>query len=301
MGYLYMAVVLAAWTSIAFVYRWAEKRQANRMFMGLGMGLAGTALAVSYVLAGGLNLREAHLSQAWTGASLSVLAMIGIPLFMAAVAHGDLSISWTVLSLSFSLASVLSLVYPGEKVTAFGVVGLMLAAVAVALLGVDMYQRHRGAGSSKPRAGWGLFMSLSFVNNALSMYGYSLAVASRPKAPSPAPADNGLFLLSMYALWTALSLPAAVWTRKTGSPKSGFLIGLIGGVLLFTGGLFSLFALAARVPGSVLFPATTGGSNVFVAALSFLFLKERPGRWGWLGILVGLAAFTSLVFASPAP
>ena len=90
MGYLYMAVVLAAWTSVAFVYRWAEKKQANRMFMGLGMGLAGLVLAVAYVLAGGLNLREAHMSQAWTGASLSVLAMIGIPLFMAAVGRVSL-------------------------------------------------------------------------------------------------------------------------------------------------------------------------------------------------------------------
>jgi hypothetical protein len=284
-----------AWTGVAFVYRWAEKKQANRMFMGLGMGVAGTALAVAYVLVRGIDLHEAQRSQAYLGLALSVLAMIGIPLFMAAVARGDLSISWTVLSLSFSLASVLSMLYPrAEKATASGVVALALAAAAVALLGVDMYERHRSNGPSRPRRGWGFFMTFSFVNNALSLYGFKLAVACRPETPAESPANDALFLVAMYGLWMAWSLPAAIWTRKTGSVKNGFSIGLIGGAILFTGGLLTLFAFEAGVPGFVFFPATTGGSNVLVVVISVFFLRERPGRSGWLGIAAGLAAIVCL-------
>jgi len=292
MGYAYMLVVLSAWTAIAFVYRWAERTQANRFLMTAAMGLAGTFWILLYALWAGIDFRGAHASQVILGCGLGLTVIWSIPVFLAAVARGDLSITWTVLTLSFALASLMVTIYPGERPTATGVAGLLLAVGAVTLLGFDMAERHRAPGPGKPRKGWGLFMSLSFLSNALSLYAYSLAAELQP---DNAPVHKLTFLLTTYVVYGIGSLLLGFLVRRPGSVKAAFLTGSVAGTLLLTGGLFTLEALTVgNVPGYVLYPITSGGSNVVVVVLSVILLKERPGRFGWTGIVVGLAALVLL-------
>ena len=292
MGYVDMLVVLSAWTAVAFVYRWSERTQGNRFFMTAAIGLAGTVWVLLYAFCTGIDLRQADASQVILGCGLGVTMAWSLPVFLAAVARGDLSITWTILTLSFALASLMVTIYPGEQPTATGVMGLILAVGAVTLLGFDTAERHRTAGPAKPRKGWGFFMSLSFLSNALSMYAYSLSAEFQP---NNAPTHKLAFLLTTYAVCTAGSLLLAVLIRRPGSVKAGLVTGSVAGTLLLIGGLFALQALTvARVPGYVLYPITSGGSNIFVVVLSVILLKERPGRFGWMGIAVGLAALVLL-------
>jgi drug/metabolite transporter (DMT)-like permease len=305
MGALYLTLTLAAWTAVAFVYPWADKKNANRMVMSAAVGLAGTFWALAYVFARGIDLREAAASQIVVGAVLSVCITAYLPAFMAAVARGDLSITWTVMSLSFALASVLSMIWPGERVTGLAVAGLVLTAVAVILLGLDMHRRHRtppsgseaapaqsrSDGPGRPRKGWGLFDGIAFVVNSGSMYCFTIASHLPPDA---SPAHSAMFLLATYGVLTVLSVPAAIWARRTGSVKAGLGSGLAIGSIFLVGGLLQMLTLSVGVPACVIFPITTGGSNVAVALLSFLFLHERPTHLGWLGIATGLAAIVCL-------
>ena len=69
------------------------------------------------------------------GAVMGALSAVNITIFLAAVARGDLSITWTVLTLSFSVPAIGSIIYPGEQATPFGIAGLLMVAVAVVLRG----------------------------------------------------------------------------------------------------------------------------------------------------------------------
>jgi drug/metabolite transporter (DMT)-like permease len=77
--------------------------------------------------------------------------------------------------------------------------------------------------------------------------------------------------------------------------------GVMGGTAMFCGALLTLLALSAGVPGHVVYPAATGGSSILVVVLSVVLLKERPGRAGWLGIAVGLAALVLFSLATAEP
>ena len=304
MGYVYMLVVLAAWTVIAFVYRWSERKQADRMVMSTAMGVAGTIWVSAYVFGSSVNIGHAHPSQWIIGTGLGFVAAAGIPLFLAAVARGDLSITWTVLTLSFAVAAVASIIYPGERPTPLGVTGLVLAALAVAFLGLDMFVRHRSNGPGKPRKGWWLFMSLSFANNALSLYAYKLADAL-PKASGHVPSaeqaqsNTACFLLTMYGVFALAALAASIVGGLRGKRGPGMGIGFVAGTLLCIGSFGFMFALGLRIPACLLYPISNGGSSILVAVLSFVFLKERPGAFGWAGIAAGVASFVLLGLAMP--
>ncbi len=304
MGYVYMAIVLAAWTTIAFVYRWSERKQADRMVMAAAMGIAGTVWAAVYTLGSGVHLTQAHPSQWVIGIALGFVAAAGIPLFLAAVSRGDLSITWTILTLSFAVAAVASMIYPGEKPTPLGMTGLALAALAVAFLGLDMFVRHRSNGPGKPRKGWWLFMSLSFTNNAISLYAYKLADAlpragGRKVSEAQSHSNTACFLLTMYAVFALAALAASFLGGLRGKRSPALGIGFTAGTLLCMGSFGFMFAMGLGLPAHLLYPITNGGSNVLVAVLSFMVLRERPGPFGWAGIAVGAASFVLLGLAMP--
>ncbi len=303
MGYVFMAVALSAWTVMAFVYRWAQSRQADRMVMSAGVGIAGTAWVVAYVLGFGIDLRLAHPVEWIIGVALGVSAVVGVPAFLAAVARGDLSVSWTLLALSFAPVSVMSVLYPGETVSAAGVAGLALAAAAVVLLGLDMAVRHRADHPSKPRKGWWLFISIAFGTNILTLYAWKLADAL-PKAGGAevsthaSVANVAALMLTSYAVLSALAPVGLALAGRRGSAASGVGLGALGGTLLCAGSFSIMFALGAGVPAYLVFPITNGGANVLVVVLSVALLKERPGRWGVLGIVAGIAALACLAGAA---
>jgi len=296
MGYLYLGLTLLAWTTLAFCYRWGESRKADRLLTSVMIGVSGCFWALLSVVLLRLDVREADPSQLIIGGVMGVGGVAAIPLFMAAVARGDLSITWTVLTLSFAPAALLSMIYPGEEVLATGVLGLVAAAAAVILLGADMVKRHRSDSVGKPRRGWFLFMSLSFTTNLGALYGYRLAAHFLPDKTAVHKAG---FFLSMYAAWAIVGVVVWLARPKVGSKKPGLIAGSAVGSLLVGGGCLSLLALnLADVPGHVLYPATSGGSSILVFVLSVIFLKERPGRFGWIGMIAGAGALTLLAFAA---
>jgi drug/metabolite transporter (DMT)-like permease len=292
MGYLYIALTLAAWTTIAFVYKGADRASSNRLWLAAMFGLVVAVGNIALALYKGIDLTCSIQSQYIIGISLGVVSVGGLPAFMAAVQRGDLSITWTVMTLSFALASLLSIIYPGEHPTAWGIIGLLTAGAAVVLLGMDMHSRNKNPEQSKPRSGWGLYMALSFLTNTYSMYCYTLSDSFNP---DKLPEGRTAFLLSYGLVLFVLSAVLAFMVKQQASVPAGIKWGLVGGMLIFAGSLFTILAKNdAGVLGSVLFPITTGGSNVLVVALSVLFLKERPGKYGWLGLGAGALAIVLL-------
>lgn len=292
MGYIYITAVLMCWTGVAFVYRWAGRGKANRFVMSAAIGFTAAIWVLLLVLLQGIDLCEVHVSQVIMGCSLGTIMVVSLPIFLAAVSRGDLSVTWTVLTLSFGLTSIMVMIYPGERPTVQGLTGLALAAGAVALLGLDVILRHRSNHPAKPRKGWGVFMSISFVTNAVGMYSFKLGAWFQPDGST---AHSLGFLLSAYVVFGLGSLLLTFFILRRGSVKKGIVTGMMAGTLLVAGGFLILRALSVgSIPAHIFYPAVNGGSMVCVVALSAIFLAERPGRFGWMGIGLGAAALVLL-------
>jgi len=140
-------------------------------------------------------------------------------------------------------------------------------------------------------------MTLSFVMNAAMQYAFKLAQSMQPDDRL---AHNIAYMLSLYIAVTLTGIVLAfVLPRRKGSFGRACITGASVGTCLFFGGMFVLQALsAADFPGYLLFPATAGGNSILVTVLSVIFLKERPGRFGWAGIAAGVAALTTLGLAA---
>lgn len=104
----------------------------------------------------------------------------------------------------------------------------------------------------------------------------------------------------VYCVWALTMIPPALvvlagarWALDT-SPRAvayGLAVGLLG-----AGGQMVLFYAVARGPAYLIFPIISL-SPVVTIALSFVFMRERTGRLGALGIVLALLALPTFDFA----
>jgi len=298
MGYLYVAGALVGWAAMAFTYRRAESLHGNRFCTTMSLGLGSVACNLVVALVSHVDVSQGHASQYLIGGVTGLLNVVGLPLFLAAVARGDLSVTWLTATLAFALASALSLIYPHvDDPTALGIAGLAVAAAAMVLLGLDVYSRMQGHGAGRGgfKKGWFFFMSIAFVINGLSIYSFTPASYLAP----PSDVNRLAFMIAFAGAIALGGLPLVLFAKSDGALRPGLIWGFLTGVGSFTGGYLTLLAIQqAGIPSYVVYPASNGGSNVLVVALSVMFLRERPGRWGWSGMTAGVLALVLLGMAA---
>ena len=286
------ALVIACWTTAALLYRLAARTGLPRGRVALGASGAWFVLTlVTSAVTGASPLSEPGVLFA-LGALGGVCIVLALPFFMAAVARGNLAVSWTILTLSFAASALVSIIYPGSPVNGFGVAGLATAGAAIVLLGRDGASRGAKAGF---RRGWGLFMALAFMANAATMYVYPLADAWADIKPLSAK-------MAMLLAQTAVFLAGSALLCLRGRPKRGWAaigVGACLGAVFAVGNYARMVALGdLDIPAYVFFPAATGGSTLTVAFISSAVFGERPGLLGWLGLALGLGAMVLLASAA---
>lgn len=135
---------------------------------------------------------------------------------------------------------------------------------------------------------WLRLMLLAFVANGFGPFGLKVI------------AQKGLsdhyrfqYLFSWYAGGLAFGLAAFLASRGRFMAKD--LVMAIGiGAGSFGGQLFSVLALEQKVPGYIVFPITTGGNLFLVAAAGLVLFREKIGRYGVAGIVMGMLAIVLL-------
>ncbi len=289
MKYAIIALIIACWTAVAFIYRFAAARSLPRIYVATGASGVLFALAVALNLYRGDVTPEAPAVLYAVGAVAGIAGVACVPFFAATVARGSLAVSWTILTLSFAAASLASLLYPGASVNAAGVAGLAAAAAAIVLLGRDGAMKGVANGF-KP--GWGLFMTLAFIFNALYLYVYTLAQAWAGLAPVSH--KMAMLLANSAAFFVGSAILCAVVKAPKGR-RGALLAGAGMGLAFFAGNIATMYALGDfHLEPYIFFPATTGGSTLTVALLSAVVFHERPGVLGWIGLALGLAAMLLL-------
>jgi len=288
MKYAVMALVMTSWTCAAVFYRLAGKRELPRNHVSLGAAGAWFALTVVTGFVTGASPMEAPPALFAVGAVAGVCVAAALPLFMGAVARGNLAVSWTILTLSFAASALLSMVYPGCEVNAAGVAGLAAAGAAIVVLGRTGAKQGAKAGF-KP--GWGLFITLAFFANTATMYVYPLA---GKWAGIETVSNKVAFLLAETAVFLAGSIIFSVLSLSPNA-KQAIVVGLGVGSALAVGNYASMVALGdMAVAPYVFFPATTGGATITVALISAVVFREQPGLWGWIGLALGVTAMLLL-------
>ncbi|OGK01939.1 MAG: hypothetical protein A2350_17585 [Candidatus Raymondbacteria bacterium RifOxyB12_full_50_8] len=299
-GWLLLLCALGAWTLIAFLYRRAQVHNAD--FFAIAVTLGASIFAVNLGLGAlfhGLS-GAALLPKVW-GIANSLLLVVAIPVLMTALRLGGLAPTWTMMQLSFALATVLTLWYPGGTIQGPGKAGLALSVIAIFMLGFDKTRQEKGVVSAfgaqqVPGIRWFVLALCIFILNGMSSYSMALGFYAAP--------DNGFkhkagFVGGMGAglmVFGSLALLVKRGFRKSGnggSMVSGFKHGAIIGLCSVTGVHCSLAAFAF-VPGYILYPVTSGGSTLLVTVLSIVLYRERAGIPGWLGFCLGVAGIVLL-------
>ncbi|MDA2930922.1 hypothetical protein MYX84_13425 [Acidobacteria bacterium AH-259-O06] len=127
-------------------------------------------------------------------------------------------------------------------------------------------------------------MLLAFLANGLAVFGFRVL------------ADHQLteqyknqYLIIWYAF--ACIVATAIFLRSNTWPlRREIIIGGIMGVSSIVGLLSMATALGYGMAGLVVFPVTIGGSLFWVAAFGITWYKEKVGRYGYIGIIVGIIA-----------
>jgi drug/metabolite transporter (DMT)-like permease len=116
------------------------------------------------------------------------------------------------------------------------------------------------------------------------------------------PEKNGFPATLGYVVWALTMIPAAVvaliyngW--KINADKKSILYGCIAGVLGAAGQLVLFFTLQVA-PAYLVFPLLSL-TPVVTILLAVIFLKEKTGKLGWIGILVAVIAIFMLSYQPP--
>ena len=148
---------------------------------------------------------------------------------------------------------------------------------------------------------WMQLMLIAFVANGLGPFGLKV-LAERGLAEH----HEQQYLLYWYTGALAFALAAYLFPSpsdpqsdpdapsRPALTRSEILLGAGMGVCSLTGQAFTGMALANQAPGHIVFPITTGGSLFLVAAAGIFLFKERVGKYGAAGIVIGVLALVIL-------
>ena len=135
---------------------------------------------------------------------------------------------------------------------------------------------------------WLRLMLVAFVANGIGPFGLKVLTEEGLAAGYQA---QYLFYWYLGAFIFAI---AALIQGRFRPYRREIWLGALMGACSLMGQAFTGLALSHGVPGHVAFPLTTGGSLFLVAAAGLLLFKERVGRYGLAGMILGIAALVAL-------
>ncbi|HET6452856.1 MAG TPA: EamA family transporter [Armatimonadota bacterium] len=292
-------LVLTVVFSVVFAscYKIAVRRNCNLHVVNVWVYVGSTATVLAYILI----KRELSMNAGalLLGIVAGVLAFFSTLSFFHHMKRGQLSASWTVISLAVGIPVLASIFLWGEHPTMKQTIGMVLIVAALVLFG--RHETSNGRSSFKvPRSGFSdsppppitpsphlhvmsfLLLMIAFVLTGV------LNTTNKALVEWNLSAYRELYMLAFYG--TAMILGGAIITiSRQGSSASdrsvGFIMGLAGALSM----LCLLIALQ-YLPGIVVFPVRSLGNLTLTGFVSILAWKERLSRSQWLGIILSLIA-----------
>ncbi len=272
---MYLAANIIFITVWALCYKLSIRR--SGYFLGVIASTCGTATVAIF----GWDLITLGFHYHQMPALMGIVA--GVCLFFAMISYfliiqsgARLGVSWTIITLSMIIPTFGSIIIWKELPNSHQAAGLLLALIAVPLLG----QVKPGASSMTGRefgllaASFFLSGGVSLITKAVPTLGYALYVKT--------------YVFCLYAGGFAVAVIACLSAGRvpTGDEvKLGIIMGLAG-----AGNHVFLVLALEHVSGTVAFPVRTCASLLLTILISYFMWRERISEKEFAGLLVAIAA-----------
>lgn len=219
-----------------------------------------------------------HVPSLPYGASYGVFLAVSMFTGYMALKNGPMGLTSAVVSLSLIIPIIYCCFVLGEKISFFGLIGLVLCAVSLILINSGKKKE-----SKKITGAWWLYTSLTLISNgacSILQKEHGRLFASEGKAD---------FMFFASVICTAVFLTFIIFKRNKSIQKVSIINGFCAGIGNGASGLFTLY-LAARTAGGVLFPIISVTTITVSLICGKIFFREKLSKNQLLG-------FATAVFA----
>jgi uncharacterized membrane protein len=286
---VFLALSIVFGTIFASCYKVAVRRNCNLQAVNVWVYVGSTATVLAYILI--RRQLQMNTNALLLGIVAGVLAFFSTLSFFHHMKRGQLSASWTVISLAVGFPVLASIFLWGEHPTMKQTIGMALIVVALILFGrhetgssrsdlsdlSDLSDRRR-----KAKAVSFLMLMIAFLLTGL------LNITNKALVEWELSKYREVYMLAFYGTAMILGGSIIIMSKQgsTASDRSvGFIMGLAGALSM----LCLLIALQ-YLPGIVVFPVRSLGNLTLTGFVSILAWKERLSRSQWLGIILSLTA-----------
>ena len=304
---VFLALSIVFGTIFASCYKVAVRRNCNLQAVNVWVYVGSTATILAYVLF--KHQLPMNMNALWLGVGAGVLVFFATLTFFYHMTRGQLSASWTVISLAVGFPVLASIFLWGEHPTLKQTIGMGLIVIALVLFG--RHETSNGRSSFKVlRSGFSesphppltpsplpprrslITHHSSWVSFLLLIIAFVLTgvinITNKALIEWNLSGYREIYLLASYV--TAMILGGSIMLVKrqetSHSDRSvGFLMGIAG-----TLSMICLLIALRHLPGIVVFPVRNLGNLALTGFVSIIAWKERLSRSQWLGIILSLTA-----------
>lgn len=252
-------------------------KNGNAGVFNINKALSGLLMFLLFGLKAGLNFNFPTLIYGILyGAFLCISMYTGFK----ALKTGPIMLTGITVSFSLIIPFIFGIFVWKEKITAFGIAGIIALLISVFLINFVKGKAERVSSE------WAFYAFLTLLSN-----GVCSVIQKYHQLRFPGRYKNEFMI---YALLLTAIINISVFALK--SEKSKLTFSAEGAASGIMNGLanYMILLLAATEKASVLFPVTSGGNLIAVCLIGSIFFKEHPGKLRFAGICLGIAAIVLL-------
>jgi len=272
MGWIFVLLVVISFAFMTLCNRLATRKGGDPLgysfFLFFG-GMVFTFILMGF--SGNLSIEKDALLTGVIGGLSGVIAMVA---FSKALQLGHYGFSVSLLSASFVVMVLYSVVVWKEPVM---VEGIVIILVSIFLIATSEKTEEKDTG----RWGkWLFLMLLCFFANGITLISQGYASLLPPKG-------NLFYLFTTYITGVIFITFFVLRGKKEKFCRPNVLFGLLAAVVSILGTLGTLKA-CEYLPKTVVFPVYFSGFNIAGLLLSVFFFKDKVNLKGFIGIVLGI-------------
>lgn len=288
---VFLALSVVFNTVFASCYKVAVRRNCNLQAVNVWVYVGSTTTILAYVLF--KRQFPMNVNALLLGIGAGVLVFFATLSFFYHMTRGQLSASWTVISLAVGFPVLASIFVWGEHPSVRQTIGMVLIVIALILFG-----RHEttSGGSSvdqtDPTDPTDHHPRVQLISFLLLMVAFLLTgvlnITNKALVEWNLSAYRDVYMLAFYVTAMVLGGSIMFFSRQESSASDrsvGFIMGVAGAV-----SMICLLIALQYLPGIVVFPVRNLGNLALTGFVSILAWRERLSKSQWLGIVLSLTA-----------